>query len=103
MGASAPIEASQGEAASEETTPALSSQEGLTPQESWEGALHGVGDMVLPQDFELGREAILVENVERLETPDGGVGWDSEAPSMTGSSFNSDEDQGFLVGSSITS
>lgn len=103
MGASAPMEASQGEAALEETAPALSSQEGPIPQESWEEALHRVGDVVLPQDFEPDREAILEESIERLVTHDGGVGWDSEAPSMMGSSFYSDEDEGFQVGSSITS
>ena len=96
-------EASQGEAAPEDTAPALSSQEGPMPQESWEEALHGVGDVVLPQDFEPDKEAILEQSIERLETHDGGDGWDSEAPSIMGSSFYSDEDQGFQVGSSITS
>ena len=59
--------------------------------------------MVLPQDFKPDREVILEESIERLETHDGGDGWDSEAPSIMGSSFYSDEDQGFQVGSSITS
>lgn len=97
------MEASQGEAAPEETAPALFSQKGPIPQESWEEALHGVGDMVLPQDFEPNREAILEESIERLGTHDGGDGWDSKAPSIIGSSFYSDKDQGFQAGSSITS
>ncbi|KAL2045355.1 hypothetical protein ABVK25_012171 [Lepraria finkii] len=65
------------------------------PQESWEEALYGVGDVVLPQDFEPDKEAILEESIERLETHDGGNSWDSEAPSIMGSTFYSDEDQGF--------
>lgn len=56
------------------------------PQESWEEALHGVGDVVLSQDFEPDREPILEESIERLVTHDGGVGWVSETPgsSITG-------------------
>lgn len=93
----------QGETGSEETAPTPSNQEAPIPQESWEVALPELDDIVPPQDFEHSREAILEESIERLETHDGGVGWDSEAPSIIGSSFYSDDDQDFPVGSSITS
>ena len=59
--------------------------------------------MVLPQDFESAREALLEKNIQRLETYDGDFGLDSEAPLIMGSSFSSDEDQCLPVGSSITS
>jgi len=103
LGASAPIEASQGEDASEGTAPALSCREGPTSQQSWEEARQMLGDVAMPQDFEPGREALLEESIERLETHDGGADWDSEAPSIMGSSFYSDEDQEFQVGSLIRS
>lgn len=73
MRASASKEANQEEVASEESSPGLSSQEGPILQESWEEARQMFGDMVLPQDFEPGREALLEKTIERPETHDGDV------------------------------
>lgn len=100
---SAPTEASQGEAGSGETALAPSSQGAPIPQESWEVAPHEVDDIVPPQDFEHSREAIPEESIERLETHNGSVGWDLEASSIIESSFYSDDDQNFPVGSSTAS
>ena len=73
MRASASKEGNQEEAASDESSPGLSSQEGPIPQDSWEEARQMFGDTVLPQDFEPGGEALLEKNTERLETHDGDV------------------------------
>lgn len=60
-----------------------------------------LGDAVLPQNPPPNYGAFLEKNIERLETHNGFVGWDSEAPSIIGSSYYSTENEDFQVGYSI--
>lgn len=91
-------DASLGEAVSVGPLPPRSSQERSTSEETREEARPAPDDVVLPQHWPPHWEAVLEENIERVEPQSGGGRWGSEAPSIVGSSYYSTEDEELQVG-----
>ena len=89
-------DASLGEAALVRTHPSRSSQERSISEETREEARPPPDDVVLPQHWPSHWEAVLEQNIERVEPQSGR--WGSEATSIIGSSYYSNEDEELQVG-----
>lgn len=86
-------DASLGEAASVGTLPPQSSQERSIPEETREEARPIPDEEALPESWPPHWEAVLKQNIDRVEPQSGGSRWDSEAPLILGSSYYSTEDE----------
>ncbi|KAL9102110.1 MAG: hypothetical protein Q9163_002694, partial [Psora crenata] len=86
-------DASLGEAASVGTLPPQSSQERSIPEETREEARPIPDEEALPESWPPHWEAVLEQNIGRVEPQSGGDRWGSEALSLVRSSYYSTEDE----------